>query len=53
MDDLGYNRKKNDRPYFQLPNYEFKNIVVRKMTFFRNPVQYSQLSSASWVDGQK
>lgn len=44
-------KKKRNRPYFQLPNYKFKILLY--VNLFRNLVQYSPLSSASWVDGQK
>lgn len=51
MDQRGFKKNKRIRPYFQLPNYKFKILLY--VNFFRNLVQYSPLSSASWVDGQK
>lgn len=48
---MGLKKNKRIRPYFQLPNYKFKILLY--VNFFRNLVQYSPLSSASWVDGQK
>lgn len=33
MDQHWFKKKKRNRPYFQLPNYKFKNIVVCKPFF--------------------